>query len=96
MPQYPWLFSLEGNDATLDVSNTEGKLKAMQTLGVPYSNEYIAKWQTELDAQAALIAEGLNKNPDIEVNPNEEIVALIAYLQRLGTDIYNEPAAETK
>ena len=59
----------------------------MQTLGVPYSDEYIANWQTELEAQASMIAEGLNKNPDIDVEPNEEIVALIAYLQRLGRDI---------
>lgn len=87
MPRYPWLFSLEGNDGTLNIANTEGKLKAMQTLGVPYSDEYIANWQTELEAQASMIAEGLNKNPDIDVEPNEEIVALIAYLQRLGRDI---------
>jgi cytochrome c oxidase cbb3-type subunit I/II len=87
MPRYPWLFSLEGNDATLNIANTEAKLKAMQTLGVPYSDEYIANWQTELEAQASIIAEGLNKNPDIDVEPNEEIIALIAYLQRLGRDI---------
>jgi len=87
MPRYPWLFSLEGNDGTLNTSSTEAKLKAMQTLGVPYSDEYIANWQTELEAQASIIAEGLNKNPDIDVEPNEEIIALIAYLQRLGRDI---------
>jgi cytochrome c oxidase cbb3-type subunit I/II len=87
MPRYPWLFSLEGNDGTLNTANTEAKLKAMQTLGVPYSDEYIANWQTELEAQASMIAEGLNKNPDIDVEPNEEIIALIAYLQRLGRDI---------
>jgi len=96
MPEYPWLFSLNGNDATLDVSNTEGKLKAMQALGVPYSDDYIANWKTELDAQASIIAEGLNKNANIEVGQEEEIIALIAYLQRLGTDIYNEPKTENQ
>lgn len=87
MPRYPWMFSIEGNDATLDLSLTASKLKAMQTLGVPYTDEYIANWETDLRAQAQTIADDLNTNPDIEVSPDEEIVALIAYLQRLGTDI---------
>jgi cytochrome c oxidase cbb3-type subunit I/II len=68
----------------------------MQSLGVPYSNEYISKWQENLEGQAAMIAAGLNKNPNIEVGQEEEIIALIAYLQRLGTDIYNEPTEENK
>ena len=89
MPRYPWLFSLEGNDATLDVSKTQAKLKAMQQLGVPYSNEYIENWEMHVNQQAEVIAEMLNNDASIEteVSPNEEIVALIAYLQRLGTDI---------
>lgn len=87
MPRYPWLFSLEGNDATLDVSLTQAKLKGMQTLGVPYSDDYINNWEQELNAQAKIIADDLNKSKDIDVNPNEEIIALIAYLQRLGTDV---------
>lgn len=96
MPRYPWMFSVDGNDATLNVSATEAKLKAMQKLGVPYTDEYVANWQMELDAQAAGIAEELNKDPNINVQPNEEIVALIAYLQRLGTDIKNVEVVENK
>jgi len=92
MPRYPWMFSLDGNDATLNTSDTQAKLKAMQKLGVPYSNNYIENWQTELEGQATQIANNLNADPNIDVAPNEEIVALIAYLQRLGTDIKNEPA----
>jgi cytochrome c oxidase cbb3-type subunit I/II len=96
MPRYPWMFSLEGNDATLDVSNTANKLKAMQKLGVPYTDEYITNWQLELEAQAAGIAEELNKDKNISVEPNEEIIALIAYLQRLGTDIKKTNTAENQ
>ena len=87
MPRYPWMFSLEGNDATLDLSLTKAKLEAMQTLGVPYSDAYVENWEAEVSAQAAMIAEDLNKSEDIDVGPEEEIVALIAYLQRLGTDV---------
>jgi cytochrome c oxidase cbb3-type subunit I/II len=96
MPRYPWMFSIDGNDGTLDVSDTKGKLQAMQKLGVPYTDEYIENWQMELEAQATMIAEELNQDPNIEVGPEEEIVALIAYLQRLGTDIKNTNVAENK
>jgi cytochrome c oxidase cbb3-type subunit I/II len=94
MPRYPWMFSIDGNDATLDVSDTKDKLIAMQKLGVPYSDEYVENWQMELEAQATMIAEDLNRDPNIDVGPEEEIVALIAYLQRLGTDIKNADVAE--
>jgi cytochrome c oxidase cbb3-type subunit I/II len=81
------MFSVDGNDGSLNTSLTQSKLEAMQRLGVPYSDEYIANWETELSGQAEMIAEELNKDPNIDVQANEEIVALIAYLQRLGTDI---------
>ncbi len=87
MPRYQWMFSVDGNDGSLNTSLTQSKLEAMQRLGVPYSDEYIANWETELNGQADMIAEELNKDPNIDVQANEEIVALIAYLQRLGTDI---------
>lgn len=90
MPRYPWLFSLDGRDAALNTSHTKAKLQAMQKLGVPYSDNYVENWETELNNQAMAIALNLNEDPNIEVDAIEEIVALIAYLQRLGTDIKNE------
>ncbi|MBI1316230.1 cytochrome-c oxidase, cbb3-type subunit I [bacterium] len=92
MPRYTWLYSANGRDASLNTSLTEKKLKAMVQLGVPYTEEYIANWEEELNMQAKSIADELNKDPNIKVQPREEIVALIAYLQRLGTDIKKEPA----
>ncbi|PTX20212.1 cytochrome c oxidase cbb3-type subunit I/II [Pontibacter mucosus] len=81
MPAYPWLFEQD-----IDLSSTEAKLKTLKKLGVPYEDEYIANANKELMAQATGITEQLAKE-GIEVKPEAEIVALIAYLQRLGTDI---------
>ena len=81
MPAYPWLAE---ND--LEVSNTAAKIKAMQTLGVPYPAGYADQATNDLKIQATKIAEGLTKE-GYPVDANKEIVAMIAYLQRLGTDI---------
>ncbi|MBF9254158.1 cytochrome-c oxidase, cbb3-type subunit I [Pontibacter sp. 172403-2] len=81
MPPYPWLFEKD-----IDMSTTEPKMKVMQKLGVPYSDADIANGNKELLAQANQITAQLNKE-GLEVKPAREIVALIAYLQRLGTDI---------
>ena len=51
MPAYPWLFS-----STLSGDDTEAKMRALQTLGVPYSDAEISGGQsavagrTEIDA----------------------------------------------
>ncbi|HLQ99708.1 MAG TPA: cytochrome-c oxidase, cbb3-type subunit I [Sphingobacterium sp.] len=81
MPAYPWLIT-----QTLDTSLTKKKLEAMKTLGVPYTEEEIANADADLMAQAKEIAADLNKT-DVDVREDSEIIAMIAYLQRLGTDI---------
>ena len=81
MPRYPWLA-----DQDLDMTTTEKKLKAMQTLGVPYSNDEITNGNNDLSKQAAIISENLKKE-GIALEGNKELVAVIAYLQRMGTDI---------
>ncbi|TAE59529.1 MAG: cytochrome-c oxidase, cbb3-type subunit I [Bacteroidetes bacterium] len=81
MPAYPWLFTQD-----LDVSQTKDKIKAMRTLGVPYENSYEDQALEEIAQQSKLIAMSLKKD-NIEVKSEKEIIALIAYLQRLGTDI---------
>ncbi len=87
MPRYPWLFSGDGHDATLNTSLTVQKMKAMVALGVPYTDAEVAGALDNLNRQAAEIAQRLNEDPTIQVEPNEEIIALIAYLQRMGTDV---------
>jgi len=69
----------------------------MRTLGVPYEKGYDQKANEDLMVQAQSIADNLKKEK-IEIAADREIIALIAYLQRLGRDIQNEPKpiAETK
>lgn len=81
MPSYPWLF-----DSNVNAEGTPAKIRAMQTLGVPYEEGYDEVAVEDMNAQAQQIAANL-KQDGIEVMPETEIVALIAYLQRLGTDI---------
>jgi cytochrome c oxidase cbb3-type subunit I/II len=81
MPAYPWLF-----EQVIDKSATAGKISALRTVGVPYDEGYEQIANDELDLQAKRIAENL-KMEGYEVQNEAEIVALIAYLQRLGTDI---------
>jgi len=81
MPAYPWLI-----DDQLDVSSTPAKIRAMQTLGVPYEEGFADVAVANLTAQADSIAANLGKE-GVEVLADREIIALIAYLQRMGTDI---------
>lgn len=81
MPNYPWLFK---NDLDKDV--TPAKIRAMQTLGVPYPEGYDKKANEDLEKQAKKIAANLEKD-NIKISSDKEIIALIAYLQRIGTDI---------
>jgi cytochrome c oxidase cbb3-type subunit I/II len=85
MPQYVWLL-----DNELDTSNTAAKIRAMQTLGVPYPAGYDKIANQDLVKQEETIVANLKKDK-IETSGNVEIVAMIAYLQRVGTDIKLEP-----
>lgn len=85
MPAYTWLL-----DNKLDTSTTAAKIRAMQKLGVPYEEGYDKIANEDLIKQAKEIKESLKKDK-IETSSTAEIVALIAYLQRLGTDIKAQP-----
>jgi cytochrome c oxidase cbb3-type subunit I/II len=81
MPSYAFLIEHD-----LDTATTPLKINAMRTLGVPYAADFAPKANAVLMLQAKEIAASLKKD-GIEVPPNKEIIAIIAYLQRLGTDI---------
>ena len=108
MPSYKWLIKNE-----LNKSKTEDKMRVMQTLGVPYTEEDINRAQQWMNEQGETIENNLYADPDfaktyeadkkyaaengekfLEMR-NREVVALIAYLQRLGTDIKVKNAEET-
>ncbi|HRE11789.1 MAG TPA: cytochrome-c oxidase, cbb3-type subunit I [Ignavibacteria bacterium] len=90
MPAYAWLLEDE-----LDMSTTEDKINALRSIGVPYPAGYEKIANEELMKQALEIAADLQKN-GAPVTPEKEIVALIAYLQRLGTDIKGNKTADMK
>jgi cytochrome c oxidase cbb3-type subunit I/II len=81
MPAYA--FMLEQN---LDTSTTASKIKAMRTLGVPYEKGYETVANRDLMKQAQEISQNLFTD-SIRVSPQKEVIAIIAYLQRLGKDI---------
>ena len=81
MPRYPWLF-----EQNWDKELTPAKIEAMQTLGVPYEEGFAEVSVADAEKQAAEIVAEL-ETQGVKVVPEKEIVALIAYLQRIGTDI---------
>lgn len=106
MPRYPWLIANK-----LDRSNTEAKMETMVKLGVPYEEEDFDSITTSMDKQAIAIEtsifdadvklkerydrEAKEKGEDFVPLRDREITALIAYLQRLGTDISTEQTETT-
>jgi cytochrome c oxidase cbb3-type subunit I/II len=81
MPAYGWLIQQD-----LDTATTSSKISGMKKLGVPYPEGFEVSANSELIKQADEIVKDL-ESQGVVVNNNKEIVALIAYLQRLGTDI---------
>jgi cytochrome c oxidase cbb3-type subunit I/II len=90
MPAYPWLF-----EQVIDKDQTPLKIKALRKIGVPYEEGYELIANEDLNKQARRLAENLNME-GIDVAPEAEIIALIAYLQRLGKDIKASKTAEVK
>ncbi len=87
MPKYPWLAEKE-----IDVEATPAKIRVMQYLGVPYPEGYDLKANDDLKAQAETIAADLKTN-GIDVAASKQVIALIAYIQRLGTDVGDSKTA---
>lgn len=81
MPAYDWLY-----EQTLNTNMTQKKLQAMKTLGVPYDDGQITNAVSDLNRQAKEIQTQM-AGEKINIGADKEIIALIAYLQRLGTDI---------
>ncbi|HMO31390.1 MAG TPA: cytochrome-c oxidase, cbb3-type subunit I [Lacibacter sp.] len=88
MPSYSFLI-----DNELDTASTPAKIRAMQKLGVPYPDGFDKVANEDLIKQATVISLVL-KNDSIHVQPTKEIIAMIAYMQRLGVDISKSQTAE--
>jgi cytochrome c oxidase cbb3-type subunit I/II len=93
MPRYPWLIA-----TNLDRSKMVDKMLLMKnTFDVPYTKPQVDSANKWADNQAAKIVKDIfseandlkvayAKRPKGELE-KKEVVALISYLQRLGTDI---------
>ena len=90
MPAYPWL-----NENSLDTAITPAKIRAMITLGVPYAQGYDKIANADLMYQANEITKGLQQQ-GFDVTADKEIIAIIAYLQRLGSDINVKPKTASR
>ncbi|HEX6558333.1 MAG TPA: cytochrome-c oxidase, cbb3-type subunit II [Longimicrobiales bacterium] len=80
MPPYPWL-----PERLLNTADAAASLRALKQVGVPYSDDVIAHAGDAMAQQAGDIVARL-ATMGIRTQPDREIVAVIAYLQRLGTD----------
>jgi cytochrome c oxidase cbb3-type subunit I/II len=80
MPAYPWLFT-----GKVDPEDVRASVRALETLGEPYSDDDVAKVPASLAAQQKTIVDSL-ATAKIQAEPDLEVIALIAYLQRLGRD----------
>ena len=81
-------------DHEIDTVHTYKMIKAMQTLGVPYPEGYAQQANKDLVIQEQAIKASL-KSDKLNTGTNKEIVAVIAYLQRLGKDIKAAPKEQT-
>ena len=81
MPPYPWMY----RDKT-EFGIIRKKLEVMKSLGVPYSDSEVVHAEAMARADAKSIADGLIAQGAPAGVEEKEIVALIAYLQRLGDD----------
>lgn len=87
MPDFGFLLTNE-----LDTSLSSKKLSVLRGLGHPYSDEEIANAADDAWAEAATVVASLQKDGLTlsEENMRSEALALIAYLQALGTAVTRE------
>jgi len=78
MPPYAHL-----EHALVDYKDTTAKVRAMRSIGVPYTADEVAAASKDAAAQAAEIVADL-QTQGIIANPNSKLVAITAYLQRIG------------
>jgi len=94
MPPYTWLF-----EQKLDHSRTSDKIATLRSVGVDFPENYEEDANELLTAQAAEIAKvirdkGYDLDSDEILLEETELVALIAYLQKLGSDIHPKETAQ--
>ena len=87
MPNYPWLGK---DDMDLSLIGRKLTVLAQAPIYTPYSQDEVANAERDARTQAAGIASELRKQPRLSDTPDlekKEIISVIAYLRRLGTDL---------
>ncbi|GEM_PF-6210734 len=74
------------------MESVDERISALRAVGVPYATGYEEQALADLKAQAKEITQGLHKSgftqiDGIKIESDKKIIAIIAYLQRLGIDI---------
>ncbi|MFN1834494.1 cytochrome-c oxidase, cbb3-type subunit I [Balneola sp. MJW-20] len=87
MPAYPWMLEKD-----MDYETIPERINALRAVGVPYAEGYEDLAVRDMRAQAEQItselkANGFDQIDGIQVTSDKQIIAMIAYLQRLGIDI---------
>ncbi len=85
MPAYPWTY-----DDKVAVAVVADKMRVLKKLGTLYTDEEIAAATVDYRKQADAVVANLATQGKSGADPESEIVALIAYLMRLGRNL--EPA----
>ncbi|MBN8587736.1 MAG: cytochrome-c oxidase, cbb3-type subunit II [Rhodothermia bacterium] len=88
MPNYYWLLEYD-----LDLTNLSSHLSGLRTLGVPYTDREVSNAASLAQEQAKVIADDVAANGGPKNLQNKEIIAIVAYLQRLGKDLKAAPTA---
>jgi cytochrome c oxidase cbb3-type subunit I/II len=89
MPPYPHLI-----DDEVDLAATAGKMRAMRVVGVPYEAQEIQAASADALRDGQVISAELESTGGVRVSPSSKLVALIAYLQRLGLAQSTAPSAQ--
>jgi cytochrome c oxidase cbb3-type subunit I/II len=82
MPAYPWML-----EDQIDFEVIQSRVNAMAMLGVPYGEAVLDKAPDMARQQAKQLAANIESQGGPKGLEDKDVTALIAYLQRLGTDI---------
>jgi cytochrome c oxidase cbb3-type subunit I/II len=87
MPSYAWML-----EAKTDFASVQARVDVMLMLGVPYGN-LIDRAEGVAREQARLIGDEIVAQGGPSGLADTQVVAITAYMQRLGTDLFKAPPA---
>jgi cytochrome c oxidase cbb3-type subunit I/II len=85
MPRYPWLLR-----DSIEFGEIQTRVDVMAMLGVPYGDA-VKHAEANARQQATQVAAEIEKQGGPPGLGDKKITALVAYLQRLGTDLNRKP-----